>query len=120
MYMLKRIFFIAAIIGILCGCGKNNSDEMREYRGQREVLSHETEVEEAEEPHGTPFAVYYDIKLEGDTVTMYEVNSEGPDAVKSIEICASYYPAEDIQALKQGITAYSKEGAYEILENFAN
>ncbi len=117
-YILKNLLLMSMVMLLLSACGKEKTPEERRISGQRQVSVRHTDVEEL--PESTPFAVYYDIRLEGKTVSMYEVTSSGTECVSTVVIDESYYPDEDISELKRGIKAYSKEGAYEILENFTN
>ncbi len=117
-YILKKILLAGAVILILSACGKEKTPEERRISGQQQVLAKKIQEEKVLE--ATPFAVYYHVCLEENRLVIYQVTSMGAECVSSVEIEQSYYPAEDISELKQGIKAYSKEGAFEILENFTN
>ena len=53
-------------------------------------------------------------------MAMYRVDGESKTIIDSMEIEESYYPREDILELTEGITAYTVEEGYRILENYAN
>ena len=113
--------FILIIVAVFASCGKkNDSDESRRSRGQKQVLSAQEDVEETPSPSPISDAITHLVRLDGSTLTLYEVNGENYTVVKSLDIDISYYPNEDIQELNTGIFAYSKESGFEILENFAN
>ncbi len=112
---------ILIITTIFAACSrKDNSDEGRKSRGQQQVLSHETDIEETPSPLPAPQAAGYLVRLENKTLTLYELSESEPSVIKTVNIDTSYYPFDDIQELNKGIFAYSKEGGYEILENFIN
>lgn len=121
MKKLNHIFiisFVIAVITTFSACRKDKDrDDMRKSNGQQQVLLTEDGIEESPTP--TPPANFL-VRLEDNTLTLYERVEQEYNAIKSIDIDISYYPYEDIQELNSGIPAYSKESGFEILENFAN
>ncbi|MBO5059884.1 MAG: hypothetical protein J6C82_03110 [Clostridia bacterium] len=120
-YIIIPSAVIASIFVFAACTRKNNSDEMRESRGQQEVISREENIEESPMPTALsePTATYC-VRLEDKTLTLYEISKDEYNVIKAINIDTSYYPPDDIMELNRGITAYSKESGYEILENFTN
>lgn len=115
---VKKVLQMTALMLVLASCGNKDNDSVQREENRRPVLSEETEIEE-NTPSPLP-ATVYSIKLSNDTLSMYEVSGDNEILVKSIIIDPSYYPPEDISELNAGITAYTKEDGFEILENFAN
>ena len=115
---VRKILQMTALMLVLASCGNKDNDSVQREENRRPVLSEETEIED-NTPLPLPSAVY-SIKLVRDTLSMYEVSDGTEILVKSIIIDPSYYPPEDISELNAGITAYTKEDGFEILENFAN
>ncbi|MDD6734801.1 MAG: hypothetical protein PUE13_00635 [Clostridiales bacterium] len=116
----RKIFLTMAVLLVLASCGgkEKNSAETREER--RPVLSENKDVEDIETAPTPEPVIYYTVNLVENTLSMYEIADGSKILVKSIIIDPSYYPPEDISELKGGITAYTKESGFEILENFAN
>ena len=117
----KKIIQMTALLIVLASCGNNDNKNVQKEDSRRPVLSAETDIEETPDSTATPApAPSYCIKLVNNTLSMYEVSGGTEILVKSILIDPSYYPSEDISELEGGITAYTKEDGFEILENFAN
>lgn len=113
MKLIKRIcLYLCAALIFLTSCGKREE----EYKTENKVSVNKTDIEEEQ----TDDEVYYDILLEENSLRLYEVRGKGRSLIKTVNIDISYYPDEDISELKSGITAYSKESGFEILENFVN
>lgn len=114
---------ISAAVTAICitaACAKrDNTDEMNEERGRREVLSGKNDVEDTT-PEPQAEEITYFMRLENKTLTLYEIKDGEQNAVKSVNIEPSYYPSEDIKELNEGIYAYSKEDGYVRMENFTN
>lgn len=103
-----------SVIFLIVSCGKNKDDikknssvSAREDNVERQQIKNEEET-------------YYDILLEDNALSLYEVCGKQRIPIKTINIDVSYYPLEDIEELKSGISAYSKEEGFKILENFVN
>ena len=116
---VKNVLRTAALVLVLASCGNKDNGSVRREESRRPVLAEETDIEDSPMPSPLSAAVY-SIKLSNDTLSMYEVSDGNEILVKSIIIDPSYYPPEDISELNAGITAYTKEDGFEILENFAN
>lgn len=117
----KKIIQMTALLIVLASCGNNDNKNVQKEDSRRPVLSAETDIEDTPDSTATPApAPAYSIKLVNNTLSMYEVSGGTEILVKSILIDPSYYPSEDISELEGGITAYTKEDGFEILENFAN
>lgn len=100
-----------SVIFLAVSCKKNDVNEEKNVSFEEEEVENRQVVEEE---------IYYDVILENSTLCLYEVCGEKRIPVKSINIDVSYYPQEDILELKSGISAYSKEDGFRILENFVN
>lgn len=116
MNFIKKLGLLlcTVIIFFAVSCGR---DKKQPEQGSQ-VSINENNVEA--EPTEVPEETYYDVRLENNTLCLYEVRQRGRTLIKSVNIDTSYYPDEDIEELKSGISAYSKESGFEILENFVN
>lgn len=117
---MKKFRYLGAVIIIFTVLF--SSCKKKEVQPNTDEITQETNVEEAdmeEEEEPTP-VIYYLVKLEENTLFLYEVDGENYKQVTSLQINAENYPIEDISALKSGIEVYFKEDGYALLENFAN
>ncbi len=117
-FLLLPALAVIAVIAASC-MARNNSDEMQEGRGRRQVLSDKKDVEETIQTPA-PSENPYLMRLENKTLTLYEIKDGEENAVRAINIDPSYYPPEDIKELTRGILAYSKEEGFARMENFTN
>lgn len=119
----SHYILISAAVTAICitaACAKrDNTDEMSEESGRRQVLSGKNDVEDTTPELGTEEITYL-MCLENKTLTLYEIKDGEKNVVKSVNIEPSYYPSEDIKELNEGIYAYSKEDGYIRMENFTN
>lgn len=119
----SHYILISAAVTAICitaACARrDNTDEMREERGRRQVLSGKNDVEDTT-PAPQVEETTYLMRLENKTLTLYEIKDGEENAVKAVNIEPSYYPSEDIKELNKGIYAYSKEDGYIRMENFTN
>lgn len=119
----SHYILISAAVTAICitaACAKrDNTDEMSEESGRRQVLSGKNDVEDTT-PEPETEEITYLMCLENKTLTLYEIKDGEKNVVKSVNIEPSYYPSEDIKELNEGIYAYSKEEGYIRMENFTN
>lgn len=119
----SHYILISAAVTAICitaACAKrDNTDEMSEESGRRQVLSGKNDVEDTTLEPETEEITYL-MCLENKTLTLYEIKDGEKNVVKSVNIEPSYYPSEDIKELNEGIYAYSKEEGYIRMENFTN
>ncbi len=121
LHYILILALILATITVFTSCRKNNnSDDMRKNQDQQQVLLKENDIEDSPSPSPDEAFFNFLVRLENNTLTLYEINEEEYYVIKSLNIDTSYYPYEDIQELNKGIPAYSKERGFEILENFIN
>ena len=123
---MKKQYYILIPIAVLsiavtfAACAKKDNEYRRRTQGQQQVLSSEEGIEESPSISPSPAAAEFLVRLEGSTLTLYDTGGVEYTVLKSLNIDPSYYPYEDIKELITGIPAYSKEGGFEILENFTN
>lgn len=122
---MKKLRFIMlasavfATFALIVSCSENqNSKDPENLDGKREVMSEKPDVEA--DTALLPPAPLYIVRLDGETLTLYEISGSEENAVSAIDVDASYYPPEDIKELNKGIVAYSKEDGFSKLENFTN
>ena len=122
---MKKLRFIMlasavfATFALILSCSKNHdSEDIGSGDGRREVMSDKSDVEK--ETLLLPPAPIYIMRLDGETLTLYEILGGEETAVTTVSVDTSYYPPEDIKELNKGVVAYSKEDGYLRLENFTN
>lgn len=115
-HLLLLSLLVITSSGIACS-KKDDSEKFEEKNGRRQVLSDKKDViDTTPEPTANP----YIMRLENQTLTLYEIIDGEENAVRAINIDTSYYPPEDIKELNEGILAYSKEEGFLRMENFSN
>lgn len=107
------IIFVACVAVIAVGFMMFYSEKDKGEEKSDRVLHFEENIEA--EPQEE-----YILTLQEGKVVMYLVSGEQKREIYSIEIDEEYYPPEDMKALKEGISAYTVEEGYEIMENFVN
>ena len=118
-FMLLSVAF--ATFAVMVSCSKNNDTKKpQEDDGRREVMSGKEDVEKISAPAISSTETSYLMRLENETLTLYEITGGTETPVTNIAIDPSYYPPEDIKELNRGILAYSKEEGFARLENFTN
>lgn len=108
------IFVMAAIFAIcfLIGFFAEREDEPAEVQRQIEIT-----VTPSPRPTAEPEA-YYMINLNASTLEMHKIQGEQVTKIKTEEVAADIFPAEDISLLSQGVRAKNYENAISIWENF--
>ena len=122
MKKLRFIVFLSAACAacaLIISCSKNNEDE-NANDGRRQVMSGQNDIEKGPDTAFLLPAPAYIMRLEGETLTLYEISGGEETAVTALLIDTSYYPPEDIKELNKGVVAYSKEEGYKKLENYTN
>lgn len=116
-----RLFLLfSATLAVALSCAKNNDrDNSDKTDDKRQVMSGQNDVEKDENTEFTPEYTHI-MRLEDNTITLYEVVDGNEVALSSVNIDTSYYPPEDIKELNKGVVAYSKEEGFLRLENFTN
>ena len=124
---MKKLRFIMlasavfATFALIISCSKNqDTNDADKLDGRREVMSDKNDVEKDIDTALFPPAPIYIMRLDGETLTLYEISGGEETAVTAVNVDASYYPPEDIKELNKGIVAYSKEDGFSKLENFTN
>ena len=124
MKKMRFLMFISAAFAtcaLIISCSKNNSlQNPGEENGRREVMSGQKDIEESPTPVIAAPSPSYLMRLEDETLTLYEITGGEETAVTAVNIDPSYYPPEDIKELNKGVVAYSKEDGFARLENFTN
>ena len=109
------VFFSAFVFfTFLFGCNRNKEDKNHQ---NSEVLNPQNGT--IDEPSATEEEKYL-LRLENQTLTLYELSDLCERVIKSTNINKSYYPNEDILRLEEGIKAETLQQGFEILENFTN
>ncbi len=124
---MKKLRFIMlasavfATFALIISCSKNSEPEdTGELDSRREVMSDKSDVEKDVDTALFPPAPIYLMRLDGETLTLYEISGGEENPITAVSVDASYYPPEDIKELNKGIVAYSKEDGFSKLENFTN
>lgn len=124
---MKKMRFIMlasavfATFALIISCSKNSdSDDMSATDGRRQVMSGKNDIEKDTDTAFLPPAPIYIMRLDGETLTLYEITGGEETPVTAVCVDTSYYPPEDIKELNKGIVAYSKEDGFSKLENFTN
>lgn len=124
MKKLRLIMMASAVFAtfaLLISCSKNSRpDDGNDMDGRRQVMSDKNDVEKEGDTAFLPPAPMYIMRLDGDTLTLYEISGGEETPVTAVCVDTSYYPSEDIKELNKGILAYSKEDGFLKLENFTN
>lgn len=120
--MKGKIFGLSAALAavLLASCAGKSEKSKSKIQVPRTASSAKDNVADFTPSPAPPEYAPYSIKLVNRTLSMYERTETGEFLVKSILIDPEYYPSEDISQLEDGISAYTKESGFEILENFAN
>ena len=111
----KMLIFVSVVASVTTGIMLYYAGEQEEVKDEqvlvreRNIEKHEDEVRES-----------YIVCLEGNYVVLYRLKNDEKTPVDKTEIDTEYYPGEDIKALSEGISAYTIEEGYKILENFVN
>ena len=117
---IRLLLLFSATVAVAVSCTKNNrSEESDANDDKRQVMSERSDIEKGLNPTDAPQYTHI-MRLEQNTITLYEVIDGNEVAISSVSIDASYYPPEDIEELNHGIVAYSKEEGFRRLENFTN
>lgn len=112
---------IFATFILMVSCSKNQEpDDVQKRDGRREVMLDKNDVEKDTQSALLPPAPIYIMRLDGETLTLYEIAGGEENAITAVNVDASYFPPEDIKELNKGIVAYSKEDGFSKLENFTN
>ncbi len=112
---------IFATFALIVSCSKNQEpDDSQKRDGRREVMLDKNNVEKDTQTALLPPTPIYIMRLDGESLTLYEIAGGEETAVTTVCVDTSYYPPEDIKELNKGIVAYSKEDGFSKLENFTN
>lgn len=124
MKKMRLLIFMSAALAtctLILSCSKNNSSQnLREENDRREVMSGQNDIEENPVPEQESLSASYLMRLEDETLTLYEICGGEETVVTAVNIDPSYYPSDDIKELNKGVVAYSKEDGFARLENFTN
>ena len=117
--MLASVTFAA--FALIISCSKNTDPkDTGEFDGRREVMSDKSDVEKDTDAALLPPSPIYIMRLDGESLTLYEISGGEENPVTTVSVDTSYYPPEDIKELNKGVVAYSKEDGFLKLENFTN
>lgn len=117
--MVASAFF--ATFALVVSCSRNSDPEGAEKASdKREVMTDKNDVEKEVNSTLLPPAPIYIMRLDGETLTLYEILGSEENPVTAVNVDTSYYPPEDIKELNKGVIAYSKEDGFLKLENFTN
>jgi hypothetical protein len=130
MFLLIGVIFVGTgfLAGYFAGSyflGDNTAEPVPTPVATEDVLEAKAEdaqnvssQEIVETPEPTYAGVRYLVRLEKNSLCLYEVNGENEKKIKSNNIESNLYPQSDIRELTAGIYTGTLEGGLELLESF--
>ncbi|MCX7714520.1 MAG: hypothetical protein N2171_02165 [Clostridia bacterium] len=126
LYLAIGIIFVGS--GFLCGYFLGNLlyEGSFQTNGLSDYVQEEQDISALSEPtqyatlNPTTNLIYYMVKSQENLLCIYEINNGTNHLIKSFEISPDMFPKDDMLQLEKGISANTKEEAFQIVENFTS